>query len=75
MGPVARERDPPVSFVRRQDGGSPCGGRGATALPFGHAGRVPLPGNGHEIVPPPPLEVAGFAVMEAGRHVGKIVNI
>ena len=37
------------------------------ARPFGHAGRVPLPDNGHESLPQ--LDVAGFAVMEAGRHV------
>ena len=40
----------------RQDGGFPCGGRGATALPR----------NGHEIAPP--QEVAVLEIMEAGRH-------
>ena len=44
------------AFVRRPDGGSPCGGRGAAALPR----------YGHEIAPP--QEVAVLEVMEAGRH-------
>ena len=52
-----------------------CGGRGATALPGGHAGRVPLPraryvplpDNSHEL-PRRPLKAAEFAVMEAGCY-------
>ena len=31
------------AVMRRQDGGSPCGGRGATALPDGRLGEATLP--------------------------------
>ena len=33
-----------LSFVRRQDGGSPCGGRGATELPSVAASYAPPAG-------------------------------
>ncbi len=47
-------------FRSHQYSGSPCGGCGATALPR----------NDHEIAPPP-LEVAGFAVMADLHHTRK----